>query len=151
MSTVPAVKAALVVLWTPALGIVPGYGSRVTISRAERLIIGNARGSSEPITLGPNRQMEEQYSITCTISVTQSGTVDIQQQVTERAFALYDLAEVAVRSVPGQNLAVTGVLLAYVAGDFELTEAEASDTKGQINASLEFRVRVQARYRLSLP
>lgn len=151
MSTAPAVKAALISLWTPALGITPGYGGRVTVSRGERLIIGNVRGTSEPITLGPNRQMEEQYTITCTISVTQNGTASIQRQVTERAFELYDLAEVSVRSVPGENLAVTGVLLAYVAGDFELTEAEGSDTRGPVNAALEFTVRVQARYRLTLP
>lgn len=150
MSTVPAVKAALIALWATALDITPGYGPRVTVSTGERLVVGDARGTSEPVTLGPNRQMEENYEVSCVLSVTRSGTVDIQQQVTERVFALYDLAEVAVRSVTGENLGVTGVLLAYVAGDFELTEAAASDTNGPVNASLEFAVRVQARYRLTL-
>ncbi len=150
MSTIPAVKAALIALWAPVLGITPGYGARVTVSAGERLVVGDARGSSEPITLGPNRQMEENYEVACTLSVTRNGTVDIQQQVTERVFALYDLAEVALRSVPGENLGVTGVLLAYVAGDLELTEAAASDTNGPANAALEFTVRVRARYRLTL-
>ena len=152
MSTVPAVKAALIALWTTALApLKPGYGSRVTVAPGERLVVGTARGSSEPITLGPNRQMEERYDVTCTISVTQNGTTDLQQQVTERVFALYAAAEIAIRSVTGENLAVPGVVLAYVAGDFELTEAAASDTRGPVNAAIEFRVRVQARYRLTLP
>jgi hypothetical protein len=149
VSTVPDVKAALVALWTTALAPVkPRYGSRVTVTPGERLVIGDVRGTTESTSLGPARQMQERYDVTCTISVTQSGTADTQQQVTERAFALYDLAEVAVRSVAGENLGISAVVLAYVAGDFSLTEAPASDTRGPVNASIEFNVRVQARYRL---
>ncbi len=153
MSTVPAVRSALVALWSLALGpdVTPGYGSRVTVSPGERLVVGDARGSSEPITLGTTRQMEENYEVTCTISVTRNGAVDIQQAVTERAYAIFDLAEVALRSVAGENAGVSAVIWAYVGGDWELTEAPASDTGGPINASIEFRVRVRARYRLTLP
>lgn len=153
MSSVPAVKAALVALWTTALApdVVTGYGNRVTLSPSERLTVGSARGTTEPITLGPTRQMEENYELACLLSVTQDGPVDIQQQVTERAFVLFGLAEVALRSVGSENAGVTGVLLAYVAGDFELTEAPAADTGGKINSTIAFTVRVQARYRLTLP
>lgn len=154
MSTAPAVKAALFTLWTTALGVTGGgvrRGSRVTISPAERLTIGAAKGASEPITLGPTRQMEENYTVECTLSVTQSGTVDDEPVVTDRLWQLFDLAEVALRSLPGENGGVTGVLLAYVAGDWEEVPAAASSTGGKVNMQLRFNVRVQARYRLALP
>ncbi len=151
MSTVPAVRAALVALGTSTLGFTAGYGGRVTFSGDERFVVGGAKGASEPTALGPTRTMDEDYEVTCRISVTSSGTADIQQQVTERAWALHALFEVALRSVPGMNLGVSGVVWAYAAGDWELTEAPASDTGGKINASIEFHVRVKARYRLTLP
>jgi hypothetical protein len=151
VSTVQPVRAALVALWTASLPIAAGgvrLGRRVTLSPGERLSVGNARGASEPITLGPTRQMEERYDVTCTLSVTQQGTVDQQGAVEDRLWTLYNAAELAVRSVSGENLAAAGVLLAYVAGNFEFTEAQASDTNGPLSASIEFNVRVQARFRL---
>ena len=151
MSTVPAVRAALVALGTSTLGLTAGYGGRVTFSPGERLVVGDAKGSSEPTALGPTRTMDEDYEVTCKLSVSQNGTVDIQQQVTERVYALHALYEVAIRTVPGMNLGVSGVIWAYVAGDWELTEPPASVTGGPVNASLEFHVRVKARYRLTLP
>lgn len=151
MSSVPAVKAALVALGTSTLGLVAGYGGRVTISPGERLVVGDVAGSSEPITLGPTRQMEENYEVECKLSVTQNGSADIQQQVTERVFVLWDLFEVALRSVAGENAGVSGVVWAYVAGDWKLSEPPASETGGPVNAAIEFRVRVCARYRLTLP
>jgi hypothetical protein len=151
MSTVPAVRAALVALGTSTLGFTAGYGSRVTISPGERLVVGDAKGTSEPTGLAPTRPMEENYEVTCRLSVTQNGTVDIQQQVTERAWALHALYEVAIRTVPGMNLGVAGVSWAYVAGEWEETQAPASDTGGPVNTSIEFHVRVRASYRLTLP
>lgn len=151
MSSFPAVKAALVALGTSTLGFTAGYGGRVTVSPSERLLVGGAKGTSEPTALAPTRPMDEDYEVVCTLSVTQNGTVDIQQQVTERVWALYSLYEVAIRTVPGMNLGVAGVTWAYVAGDWELTEPPASETGGPVNASLEFHVRVRARYRLTLP
>jgi hypothetical protein len=140
-----------VALGTATLGLTAGYGDRVTISPGERLVIGDAQGTSEPTALGPDRPMDEDYEVTCKLSVTQNGPIDIQQQVTERVYALHALFEVAIRTVPGMNLGVTGVTWAYVAGSWDLTEAPASNTGGPINASLEFHVRVRARYRLTLP
>jgi len=123
-------------------------GRRVTLSPGERLSVGDVKGASEPITLGPTRQMEERYDVTCVLSVTQQGTVDQQGAVEDRLWTLYNAAELAVRSVSGENLGVTGVVIAYVAGNFAFTEAQASDTNGALSASLEFDVRVQARFRL---
>lgn len=151
MSSFPAVKAALVAMGTSTLGLTAGYGGRVTLSPGERFVVTGARGVSEPTALGPDRPMDENYEVVCILSVTQNGTVDLQQAVTERVWALHALYEVAIRTVPGMNLGVPGVKWAYVAGDWELTEAPASETRGPINTSLEFHVRVSARYRLTLP
>jgi hypothetical protein len=143
------VKAALLALWSAALPTVQvTYGNRVTMSGPKRLTIGNARGASAPQSLGPARQMREDYRITCLISCSVNGTIDDQSAVTEDVLSLFEAAELAVRSSANQTLGVSEVTLAIVEGDWELTEAPASDTGGPINTTYEFEVRVQARYRL---
>lgn len=153
MSSVPAVKAALVALGTSTLALAQPaeYGADFVISGSERLVVAGAKGASEPVALGPDRPMDEDYEVTCVLSVTQNGSPDIEQQVTERVWALHALYEVAIRTVPGMNLGVPGVIWAYVAGDWELTVPPPSETHGPVNVALEFHVRVKARYRLTLP
>lgn len=152
MSTAGPVKAALLALWQATFDpsvVQVTYGGRIAVAGAQRLSIGNAIGRSAPEALGPQRTMQEEYDVVCVVSVTQPGTVDDQQLVTDQALALFTGAEYAVRSVPGQNLGVSGVMYAGVEGDWQMTEAPASETGGPINASYEFRVHVRAIYRLS--
>lgn len=149
-TTVGSVKAALLTLFrtTAGTGVQVTYGNRVTIAAGERVTIGGVLGNTVPQSLGPARQMYEIYDVLCAISVTQNGSVDVQQQVTERVLALYSSLEQAVRILPSQNLGLTDIVLATVEGDWELGESEASETGGPINSWYEFRVHVKARFRL---
>lgn len=155
-TTVGPAKAALKALWTSAVTgladqpIQVTYGRRVTVAGPDRVTIGGALGNTVPQSLGPARQMRENYDIRCAVSVTRNGTVDDQQLVTERCLLVYATIEQAVRILPSQNLSLTGVIdvLATVEGDWELGESEASDTNGPINTWYEFNVHIQARFRL---
>lgn len=150
VTTVGPVKAALLALFTTAAGsdVQVTYGRRVTLSAGERVTIEGALGNTMPQSLGPKRQMYENYDVLCRVSVTRDGTIDDQQAVTERCLALYATLEQAIRILPSQNLNLTDIVLATVQGDWELGESEASDTGGPINSWYEFRVHVQARFRL---
>lgn len=126
------------------------YSARVVVDAAlDRLLIGNAAGTVEPESLGPQRTVQEEYDVTCIISVTQNGDVDQQPQVTARAVELFEGFEHAVRNYTGQNLGVADVLWAGVTGNWSLTEHVASDTKGKISTSIEFLVHVKAMFRLT--
>lgn len=153
MTTVGDVKTALRVLgesvFDPAEVLVK-FGSRVTITVAPGILsIGNATGTTEPEALGPQRSVEEVYDLECVISYTVDGTVDDQEGVTLATIAIFEGFEHAVRSVPGQNLGVAGVLWAGCTGNWSMRESPASETKGRINTSMTFNVRVRAMYRLS--
>lgn len=152
-TTVAAAKAAIKTLWAAALtgaDVQVTYGNRVTLAAGERITIGGATGQTMPQSLGPARQMRENYDLKCKVSVTRDGTVDDQQAVTERCVALYSQIEQVLRQLPSQNLGLTGVIdvLATVEGEWELGEAEASETGGPMNAWFEFNVHVEARFRL---
>lgn len=151
-TTVGLAKRALLDLWVAALvgsGVQVTYGNRVTVAKGERVTIGGALGETAPQSLGPGRQMRENYDIRCKVSVSQVGSIDLQQPVTDRVLEIFGVLEAAVRGLPSQNLNL-GVIdvLAVVEGPWELGEAEASDTGGTINSWYEFNVRVQARFRL---
>lgn len=154
--TAAPVKAALKTLWAgTSWPATPGsepmqvtYGPRVTLVSGRRLTIGKVLGDTSPEALGPQRTMEEEYDIECSISYTINGTIDDQQAVTEQVIADQAVAELAVRSSVGQTLGVPGVLWALVMGSWEIDEATASETGGPINASYQFRVHVRARYQL---
>lgn len=150
-TTVGPVKAALLTIWSAALaadGVQVTYGRRVTVAAGERVTIGGAVGTVAPQSLGPARQMREDYNVTCAVSVTQNGSVDVQQAVTERVLAIYASIEAAIRVLPSQNLGLSDIVLAVVEGEWELGESEASATNGPVNSWYEFRVHVQARFRL---
>lgn len=146
------VKAALLELWSEALAetnIQITYGNRVTTAAGERITIGGATGSTAPQSLGPRRQMTETYDVKCKVSVTRPGSVNDQRAVTERVLELFGVIEEALRSLPSRDLGLTPIDVdAAVEGDWELGEAEASDTGGPINSWYEFNVHVRARFRL---
>jgi len=153
MSTVPLMLTALKELWSATFDpddvwveLGPrqhGYGA------GGRLRIGKVRGTSNPEALGPTRPMLEVYDVECILSYTVQGTIDDQSAVTTQVMDWYAVAEYAVRASPSQTVGVPGVRWAVVMGDFELTEAEASETGGPINASFTFNVHVEAMYRLT--
>lgn len=150
-STLRPFRAALRTLWVatfdPAVVQVT-YGPRVTASLGQRIMIGDAEGTCEPEALGPRRNMAEEYDVRCIASVSMPATPEDQQTVTDTCLALFDAAELAVRSAPTMTLAVPGVLRANIEGAWSLVERTASETSGSIGASFEFRVHVEARYSL---
>jgi hypothetical protein len=126
------------------------FGKRVTIkTSAAWLAIGDVTGDSAPETLGPQRTMKEEYDVECLLSYSTQGTVDDQEAVALQVLEWFTGAEEAVRAFPGQNLGVPGVEWAVVTGGFGLKQADASETRGPINASFSFNVHVRAIYRLS--
>lgn len=129
----------------------PMFSGRIVVesSDQDRLMIGDASGTTEPESLGPTRTMVEEYDVACIVSVTRNGDVDLQPTVTARAIELFEGFEYAIRSSPGQNLGVSGVRWAVVRGNWSLTEHPASDTKGKISTSVAFNVHVSAMYRLA--
>jgi hypothetical protein len=126
------------------------YSARIVVdSDADRLMIGNASGTVEPESLGPQRTMQEEYDVACIVSVTRNGDTDQQPIVTARAIEIYEGFEYAVRAAPGQNLGVAGVQWAGVTGNWTMTEHPASETKGKISTSFAFNVHVRAMFRLA--
>lgn len=152
MTTVLPVKQALVTLGGDTFDdtVRTMFSARIVVDAdADRLLIGDASGTFEPESLGPTRTVEELYDVACIVSVTKNGDADYQPIVTARAIELFEGFENAVRSYPGQNLGVTGVLWAGVLGNWSLTEHPASDTGGKISTSFAFNVRVRAMTRLA--
>jgi len=139
-TTVPAVKAALVVLLAsvlPDVEVIYGPITTETITTPRVLCVGDARGTSklDSMTLATSL---EQYTVTLTFSFTINGP-DAQQAATEAACLAYAAAEHAVRLAA--DLGVAGVLQAIPTGDFELIEA---DTALGSNAAVKWSVYVQA-------
>jgi hypothetical protein len=134
----------------PTATVLTTFGNRVTVTGAGgRLTIGNALGDALPESLGPHRTMENNYDVVCKLSSTINGTIDDQERCTLRALTWFDDFETAVRSVTGQNLGVTGVIWAGWMGEWELTEADAQDTKGEVNTVIEFKIHVRSRSNLT--
>jgi hypothetical protein len=150
VTTVGPVKAQLLALWSAALPAVQiTYGRRVLLSAGERVTIGGVTGETMPQSLGPARQMRENYDVKCHVSVTQNGTVDVQQAVTERVLAIYATLEQTLRVLPNQNLGLPAVdVEAIIQGPWELGESDALDTAGPVNSWYEFNVHIKARFRL---
>jgi hypothetical protein len=146
MSTVGPVKTALRALFEATFddAVQVTFGNRVNMSGSTRLVIGRVIGKTTPESLGTNRTVEEVYDVECEISLSSQGSVGDQEAVTLACLVLYEGAELAVQSFPGQNLGVPEVLYAGVEGNFELKEPPASETKGPINASYVFNVHVRA-------
>lgn len=151
-TTLGPAKAALLALWRAAVvgtDVQVTYGKRVTLAAGERVTIGGATGETQPQSLGPKRQMRENYDIKCMVSVTRNGTVDDQQAVTERCLELVALLEQTLRALPNENLGLPAIDVgAWVEGQWEMGESDATDTAGPINTWYEFNVHVQARFRL---
>jgi len=153
-TTLALAKAALKDLWVAALAasgdtaVQVTYGRRVTVSGAERVTIGGAGGETVPQSLGPARQMRENYDIRCGVSVSSNGAAADQQVVSERCIYLYGVLEHALRMLPSEDLGLTGAtVLAVVQGSWEFGESDASETGGPLNAYYEFPVRISARFR----
>ena len=154
MTTVGDALVALRVLFTSTFiaddQLLVRLGNRGQLNAGQNLLmIGDATGTTTPESLGPQRTVEEEYDIACEISVTVQGSVQDQEAVTLRAIDLYQMAEHAVRAVPGQDLGIPEIMWAGVTGGWGFKEAKASETGGPISTAFSFNVHVRAMYRLT--
>lgn len=145
-STVGPVKAAVKTLLASTLTSAQViYGRRGPFVKNDLVIVGNARGTVTPATLGPTRKRDEVYLLEVTVLCSRPNTTD-QQSVTEAALALYTAAENAIRAHAGENLGVTNVMWARPTGDFELVEADDPEVLAKATeAAVTFTVEVKAR------
>jgi hypothetical protein len=141
VSTVPAVKAALVALFTAALPdaqVIYGPRGTVTFTEPNVVTVGNVTGTVGSASM--NLREAEDYVIEVTVSATLAGP-DTQRAATEAADALWVAAKAVLRAPPGGSLGVAGVTSAQPVGEFGLTEI--SDSNGR-NATIQFGVHVLA-------
>lgn len=140
MSTVPAVKAALVSLFTAALPtaqVIYGPRGNVTITEDSVVEVGGVVGEVDAASM--NLREHEDYVIEVTVSASiSSGT---QQAATEAADALWVAVKATIRNPPGGSLSVSGVSSVQPIGEFEFTETPSSNDR---NTAIRFGVRVQA-------
>jgi hypothetical protein len=139
MSTIPAVKAALLTLFTAALPdaqVIYGPRGNAEFTKPSIVEVGGARGTIGTPSLGLREDAD--YVIEVTISVTiPSGT---QQAATEAADVLWAAAKATLRNPPGGSLHMPGVSVQPI-GEFELTETPSPDGP---NAAIRFGVHVLA-------
>lgn len=142
MSTVPAVKAALVSLFKSALSfdaqVIYGSRDQATQVKSNVVAVGNVSGTVGSAAL--NLRKSEDYVVQVAVSSTLAAP-NTQQDTTEAATALWAAAETALRNPPGGSLGVNGVQSMQSTGDFELIESLDGDG---FDTTIRFGVRVQA-------
>jgi hypothetical protein len=141
VSTVPAVKAALVSLLSsvlPEAQVIYGSRDEVTETKSKVVAVGNAVGTVGVASL--NLRRNEDYVVQVAVSAT-LATPNTQRDATEAADALWVAVESVIRNPPGGSLSVPGVQSVQSTGDFELVESLDGDGHA---ATIRFGVRVQA-------
>jgi hypothetical protein len=132
VSTVPAVKAALVTLLTTTLTdtqVIYGPSTAVTTTTERIVTVGkvtNANRDFSSISIGTT---EERYAVDLAFSVDLPGAGSLATAVTQ-VFTDYTAAEIAIRELsggPDLGLAAQGVLQALMTGAWELDEQADSD------------------------
>ena len=125
-SSVAAVKAQLVAILAPALGsdtqVLYGSIASATTTGSQALTVGKVAGTRELRSL-TRLSCHERYTVELVAAVSSSSAG--QQEVDEAVMAIYELAEVTIRSYPGGSdlgLAASGVLKILPLGEFELVE-----------------------------
>ena len=127
MSTVPAVKAALVTLLTatlPSTQVIYGPVSAVTTTTGRIATVGKVTNANRDLNTMTIDTTEERYTIDLAFSVDLPGAGNLATAVTQ-VFADYTAAEVAIREFtggPDLGLAAQGVLRALMTGDWESDE-----------------------------
>ena len=144
MSTVPAVKAALVSLLTTALPstqVIYGPATSVTVTEDRLLTVGKVTGDRQFNSM-TGQTTSERYTVELVASVDLAGTS--QQAADELVLADYAAAELAIREYSGGSdlgLAASGVQQVLPTGEFELVEQADADGR---HAAVRFSVAVIA-------
>jgi hypothetical protein len=137
VSTIPAVKAGLVSVWTTALsGALVIYGplSAVTTTPARVLSVGRVSGTRDSADMSSSA-VSETYSIECLVSVAFSGTS--QQMAEEQALADYETACDAVNALR-PDLGLGAGMTVRALSSFELDEvANEHGRAAQIRFSIQ--------------
>jgi hypothetical protein len=132
VSTVPAVKTALVTLLTTTLTdtqVIYGPSTAVTTTKPRLVTVGkvtNANREFDSLAIGTT---EERYTIDLAFSVDLAGAGSLSTAVTQ-VFADYTAAELAIREYaggPDLGLSAQGVLQALMLGNWDLDEQFDSD------------------------
>lgn len=105
-----AIKSALVAVLstlyapeTPAVQVT--YGMPGTWQGSDIVAVTDIDTEISRPTMGTARSREEESSVTVVVSVFRSGTdADLQQNATERAYALADLLQQRFRTAPNETL-----------------------------------------------
>jgi hypothetical protein len=127
MSSVPAVRAALVTLLTatlPDTQVIYGPLSAVTTTKARVATVGKVTNANRDLNTMGIDTTEEQYTIELAFSVDLPGAGTLATAVSQ-VFADYTVAEVAIREFAGGpqlGLAASGVLRVLMTGDWESDE-----------------------------
>lgn len=102
MSAAPTVKAALLAMIATAVGdqVLTTYGHPGFSIPDDVVAVGNVRTNSEPGPISPARRREESLELDFTISCYRGGGPEVQQTVTERAFALLGSIHSAIQTDP---------------------------------------------------
>jgi len=141
VSTVPAVKAALVTLFTPALSdaqVVYGPRGTATETKSKVIAVGNVTGLFGVAALNLRRSEDYVIQVTASATLASPGT---QRDATEAATALWVAAEAVVRNPPGGSLGVAGVQSVQLTGEFDLVEGLDGDGH---DTTIRFGIRVRA-------
>jgi len=146
VSTVPAVKAALVTLLTttlPSTQVIYGPLSAVTTTTGRIATVGKVTNANRDLNTMTIDTTEERYTIDLAFSVDLPGAGNLATAVTQ-VFADYTAAEVAIREFtggPDLGLVASGVLRVLMTGDWE--SDEQADTEG-VHAAVRCSVAVIA-------
>jgi hypothetical protein len=144
VSSIPAVKAALVSILSAALPdtqVIYGPSTAVTTTSSRILTVGRVTGRRESDSIGLATTREE-YTVELVASVDLASTS--QQSADELVLADYAAAELAIREYPAGptlGLEAAGVLQAVPFGEFELSELADGDGR---HAAVRFGVDVIA-------
>ncbi len=141
-SAAPALKAALYTVLTglyPAPTVV-AYGPPGGYLDDEVVSISNVSSSSVVATLSPNHSREETLEVTVIYSVTNGGGYEIQQTVTERAYAMLGALEYYIK-VTNPTIAGTVRDAYIISHDMEEAAPEGS-RNCQIVAVLQAHARI---------
>ncbi len=138
-STIPAVKVALVDLFTSTLPDVEvSYGGPGAIMAPEMLLVSTIEWEDEFWPNIGNKSREERYRVHCAVSIT--SPEDDQQIATERVFTLFEQIESALFASP--TLGIPGVIKSEPQPS---KMVEPTSDSGRV-AQIEFHVHVRARY-----
>lgn len=132
MSTVPAVKAALVTLLTttlPDTQVIYGPSTAVTTTKPRIVTVGKVTNANRDLNTMGIDTTEERYTVDLAFSVDLPGAGTLATAVSQ-VFADYAAAEIAIREYPAGpdlGLAASGVLRVLMTGDWESDEQADSD------------------------